>query len=160
MGVAPPAVWLSIPPKSAKTVPEQKGIQAMNPDRTVLTDFMWKRIEHILPDRKSDPGGTGRDNRLFPAAVLWRKRVGASWRDLPESFGKWNSVYKRFRHWAESGVFRALSEKFDLEHLSIDGTVVQAHRGEPGVRESAAPGAVCPARSSQSRTHSVMRCAS
>ena len=103
----------------------------MNPDRTVLTDFMWKRIENILPGKKSDPGGTAKDNRLFLEAVLWRKRVGAPWRDLPEKFGKWNSVYKRFRRWAESGVFkrvfRALSEKFDLEHLSIDGTVVQAH---------------------------------
>ena len=111
----------------------------MNPDRTVLTDFMWKRIENILPDRKTDPGGTGRDNRLFLEAVLWRKRVGSPWRDLPERFGKWNSVYKRFRRWAESGVsggvFKALSEKFNLEHLSIDGTVVQAHQkaaGAPG----------------------------
>ena len=111
----------------------------MNPDRTVLTDFMWKRIENILPDRKTDPGGTAKDNRLFLEAVLWRKRVGSPWRDLPEKFGKWNSVYKRFRRWAESGVFerifKALSEKFDPEHLSIDGTVVQAHRkaaGAPG----------------------------
>ena len=108
----------------------------MNPDRTVLTDFMWKRIEHILPDRKSDPGGTGRDNRLFLEAVLWRMRVGAPWRDLPERFGKWNSVYKRFRRWAKSGVFKgvfkALSERPDLEHVSIDGTVVRAHRKAAG----------------------------
>ena len=111
----------------------------MNPDRTVLTDFMWKRIENILPGKKTDPGGTAKDNGLFLEAVLWRKRVGSPWRDLPERFGKWNSVYKRFRRWAESGVFegvfKALSEKFDLEYLSIDGTVVQAHRkaaGAPG----------------------------
>ena len=77
LGVASPAVWLSVLSKSAKTAPGQKDIQAINPDRTVLTDFMWKRIENILPDRKTDPGGTAKDNRLFPAAVLWRKWVGS-----------------------------------------------------------------------------------
>ena len=124
----------------------------MNPDRTVLTDFMWKRIENILPDRKTDPGGTAKDNRLFPAAVLWRKRVGSPWRDLPERFGKWNSVYKRFRRWAESGifegVFKALSEKFDLGMCPSTAPSSRrtgrppARQGEPCVRESAASGAV------------------
>ena len=142
----------------------------MNPDRTVLTDFMWKRIENILPGKKTDPGGTAKDNRLFPAAVLWRKRVGSPWHDLPERFGKWNSVYKRFRRWAEPGVFerifKALPEKFDLGMCLSTAPSSRhtgrppARQGEPGARESAAPGAVCPARPSRLRTRSASPCGS
>ena len=123
----------------------------MNADRTVLTDAMWARIETMLPGRASDPGGTAADNRLFVEAVPVRFRTGSPWRDLPERFGNWNSVSRRFRRWALSGVFErafnALSEEFDLEWVFVDGTVVQAHRkaagaeGGPAARGSAAPGA-------------------
>ncbi len=47
----------------------------MNADRTVLTDAMWARIEHMLPGRATDPGATAADNRRFPGAVLWRTRT-------------------------------------------------------------------------------------
>ncbi len=121
----------------------------MNADRTVLTDAMWARIEDMLPGKKSDPGGTAADNRLFMEAVLWRFRTGSPWRDLPARFGNWNSVFKRFRRWALSGVFErvsdALSEEFDLEWVFVDGTVVQAHqkasgaKGGPRARGSVVP---------------------
>ncbi len=122
----------------------------MNADRTVLTDAMWARIKDMLPGKKSDPGGTAADNRLFVEAVLWRFRTGSPWRDLPKRFGKWGSVFKRFRRWVLSGVFervfKALSEDFDLERVFVDGTVVQAHqkaagakKGGPRVRASGAP---------------------
>ena len=60
----------------------------MNEDRTVLTDAMWARIEHILPGKATDPGVTAAVGRMFLEAVLWRTRTGSPWRDLPESFGK------------------------------------------------------------------------
>jgi len=116
---------------------EQAG-DIMNADRTVLTDEMWARIRDMLPGKASDPGGTAVDNRLFMEAVLWRFRTGSSWRDLPERFGNWNSVFKRFRRWTLSGVFErvsdALSEEFDLECVFVDGTVVQAHRKASGAK--------------------------
>ena len=88
----------------------------MNADRTVLTDAMWARVEHMLPGKATDPGGTAADNRLFLEAVLWRFRTGSPWRDLPERFGALNSVFKRFRRWTLSGVFErvfnTLSEEF------------------------------------------------
>ncbi len=121
----------------------------MNADRTVLTDAMWARIEDMLPGKKSDPGGTAADNRLFMEAVLWRFRTGSPWRDLPARFGNWNSVFKRFRRWALSGVFErvsdALSEESGLEWVFVDGTVVQAHqkasgaKGGPRARGSVVP---------------------
>ena len=110
----------------------------MNPDRTVLTDAMWARVEPMLPGKASDPGATAADNRQFLEAVLWRFRTGSPWRDLPERFGNWNSVFKRFRRWALSGVFErvfnALSDEFDLEYVFVDGTIVQAHQKATGAK--------------------------
>ena len=87
-------------------------------ERTVLSDAQWERLAPLLPGKPGDPGRHARDNRLFLEAVLWIARTGASWRDLPESFGHWNSVFQRFRRWAKKGVFeqvfKVLSEDADF----------------------------------------------
>jgi transposase len=86
----------------------------------------------------SDPGATARDNRLFLEAVLWRVRTGAPWRDLPSDFGRWNSVFQRFRRWVKGGVFErifgCLSDEPDFEYAMIDGTIVTAHQKASGAR--------------------------
>ena len=74
----------------------------------VLRDEQWERVAPLLPGKVGDPGQSAADNRLFLEAVLWIARVGAPWRDLPASFGKWNSVFKRFRRWARRGVFEQI----------------------------------------------------
>jgi len=71
----------------------------------VLRDDQWERIAPLLPGKVGDPGRSVVDNRLFLEAVLWIVRVGSPWRDLPEAFGHWNSVFHRFRRWAKAGVF-------------------------------------------------------
>jgi transposase len=68
--------------------------------RRELTNAQWRRIEPLIPGKEGDKGRHGEDNRLFVDAVLWLVRAGAPWRDLPEEFGKWNSVFRRFRRWA------------------------------------------------------------
>ncbi len=104
----------------------------MNEDRLVISDELWAKIALLLPGEAEDPGATGRDNRRFVEAVLWRVRTGSPWRDLPQDFGNWNSVFKRLRRWAKAGVFErhfnAISDEPDLEHALIDGTIVQAHQ--------------------------------
>jgi len=122
----------------------------MNADRTVLTDAMWQRIEDMLPGKATDPGVTAADNRQFIEGVLWQRRTGLPWRELPERFGKWNSVFKRFRRWEEAGVFervfKVLSEEFDFDHIFAESAATQRRRKaaganrEPGIRESDAPG--------------------
>ena len=106
--------------------------------RTLLNDAQWERIAPLLPGKKGDPGRSGEDNRLFIEAVLWLVRAGAPWRDLPESFGKWSSVWKRFRRWALKGlferIFAALSEDLDFEYALIDGTIVKVHRHGTGAK--------------------------
>src|ERR1700749_47654 len=104
--------------------------------RFELTDEQYARIEHLLPGKASDPGATARDNRLFLDAILWIARTGAPWPDLPERFGKYDTVYRRFNRWAKSGVLarvmEALGGDADLENLLIDSTVIRAHQHAAG----------------------------
>ena len=108
-------------------------------DRTVLSDAQWERLAPLLPGKPGDPGRHARDNRLFLEAVLWVARTGAPWRDLPESFGHWNSVFQRFRRWAKKGVFeqifKVLSADADFEYVLIDGTIVRVHQHGTGAKK-------------------------
>ncbi len=75
--------------------------------RMILTDAQREKMEPHCLGKKSDPGRTG-DGRLFLEAVLWIARTGAPWRDRPETFGNWNSVFIRFRYWVQRDVFKSL----------------------------------------------------
>src|ERR671921_1174048 len=132
----------------------------MDQDRFVVSDAVWAKIASLLPGKATDPGATGKDNRLFPEAVLWRVRTGSPWRDLPSGFGRWNSVFQRFRRWVRAGVFERLfellSDEPDFEYALVDGTIVSAHQKASGAkgglktRPSAAREAGGPPRSAPS----------
>ena len=100
--------------------------------RYELTDAQWRRIEDLLPGKASDPGRTGADNRLFVNAVLWVLRSGAHWHDLPERYGKYKTVHKRFGRWADAGVwekiFKHLIDDPDNDYVMLDTTLVRAHQ--------------------------------
>lgn len=112
--------------------------------RYELSNEQWRRIERLLPGKKGDPGRSGNDNRLFVNAVLWVLRSGARWSDLPERYGKWKTVHKRFTRWAEKGVweriFDSLTGDPDNQYLMLDTTLVRAHqqaatgKGGPAIR--------------------------
>ena len=88
--------------------------------RFVLTDAQWAIIEPYCLGKATDPGQTGRDPRLFMEAVLWIVRTGAQWRDLPNEFGNWNSVFKRFRRWVKADVFhRMFKALYPAQHNVI-----------------------------------------
>ena len=110
----------------------------LNVDRFVVSDAAWNKVAMLLPGKASDRGVTARDNRLFLEAVLWRVRTGQPWRDLPDDFGNWNSVFQRFRRWAIAGVFdrifEQLSEEPDFEYALIDGTIVSTHQKASGAK--------------------------
>ncbi len=109
--------------------------------RRELTDAQWARIEKLVPGKKGDKGRHGDDNRLFVDAVLWIARTGSPWRDLPDAFGNWNSVFQRFRRWAKKGIweslFKALVENPDFEYLIIDSSIVRAHQHAAGAKGAA-----------------------
>ena len=100
--------------------------------RYELTDGQWNKVEGLLPGKASDPGRTGSDNRTFVNGVLWVLRSGARWHDLPERYGKWKTVHKRFTRWAKAGVwervFEVLTKDRDNSYLMIDSTLVKAHQ--------------------------------
>jgi transposase len=107
-------------------------------NRLILKDEQWERVASLLPGKAGDPGRSGADNRLFLEAVLWMVRTGAPWRDLPEMFGNWNSVFRRFRRWAQTNVlehvFHALSGDPDFEYALIDGTIIRVHQHATGAK--------------------------
>src|SRR3982751_3433995 len=100
--------------------------------RYELNERQWNRIAALLPGRTETVGRTAVDNRVFVNGVLWVLRSGARWSDLPERYGKYKSVPKRFARWTTSGVweqvFRTLVRDANNEYLMIDSTIVRAHQ--------------------------------
>lgn len=103
--------------------------------RHALSDAQWRRVQRVLPKRKSGPEAILGD-RLFVEAVLFRAKTGLPWRDLPERFGPWKSVYNRFNNWARKGhwatIFRELQLDVDETGSIVDGSVVRAHQDASG----------------------------
>jgi len=107
-------------------------------DRLCLTDAQWAKMEPHCLGKATDPGRTGGDGRLFLEAVLWIARTGSPWRDLPTRFGKWNSVFKRFRDWVKADVFKRIfdtvSDEPDMEYAMVDATIVKVPRHGQGAK--------------------------
>jgi transposase len=103
-----------------------------------LTDSEWRILDPLLPDR-GDRGPPISDKRRIVNGILWVLRTGAPWRDLPERYGNWNSVFVRFTRWSKIGVWEAAFETLaslgppaDKEH-AIDSTIVRAHQHAAGL---------------------------
>src|SRR5919107_2185396 len=104
--------------------------------RDGIRDDQWDRIKDLLPGRIGHVGATARNNRLFIDAVLYRIRTGIPWRDLPERFGDFKNIHRRFSRWAEKGLWTnllsLLTEDADEEYVMIDSTLVRAHQHSSG----------------------------
>ncbi len=107
-----------------------------------MTDQEWEQIVLLLPSNKGRWGRPPKDNRQMLNAMVWLARSGAPWRDLPECYGPWESVYSRFRKWIDDGVldniFHVLSLESELYELSIDASIVQAHQHSAGAKRGVA----------------------
>ena len=105
-----------------------------------LTDMEWRIIEGLLPTERGRKSRPSHDNLQYLNFMLHVLRVGCPWRDMHERYGKWNSVYVRFRRWAEQGVWDALLETLvelgltdDWQHM-IDSTTVRGHSQAAGAK--------------------------
>jgi transposase len=91
-------------------------------------------ISIVVPKRRG-PAPT-LDDRTFIDAVLFRAKTGIPWRDLPERFGAWKTVFNRFSNWSRRGhwaaIFKALQIEADDEGVIIDASVVRAHQDAAG----------------------------
>ena len=102
--------------------------------RHALTDAQWDLLSGVLPRRRGPAPMLG--DRLFIDAVLYRLKTGIPWRDLPQRFGPWKTVYNRFslwsrrRHW--EAIFKRLQVEFDEEGVLLDASIVRAHQDASG----------------------------
>jgi transposase len=106
-----------------------------------LTEIEWVLIAPLLPAERGRVGRPSHDNRRVLNGILWIMRSGARWIDVPERYGRWNSVYLRFRRWAQIGVFEALLETLagalaEERIQMIDSTIVRAHAQAAGAKRS------------------------
>ena len=134
--------------------------------RGELTDAEWERLGPLLPPEKPDTGRTNKDHRQIINGILWRERTGAPWRDLPDRYGPWSTVYSRFWRWREAGiwdrVFAAVQQEADAAgavdwsvHF-VDGSVIRAHQHAAGAKG----GLPKPRRWGAARAASRPRCTS
>lgn len=102
--------------------------------RTMLSNDQWKKLSNLMIF-------TGRvykkcDHRKTFEGILYRMRTGCPWRDIPEFFGDWSAIYRRFNLWSRKGIlvtlFRTLKSEPDLEWVFIDGTIVKSHQHGTG----------------------------
>ena len=122
----------------------------------VLSDAQWARIEPLMPSSDGQRGRPFRDHRQVVEGIIYRLRTGIAWRDLPASFGPWQTLWKRHRRFSADGTWdrihaRLLAEADAAGHLdwtvSVDSTISRAHqhattlrRVEQPAGDSRAPG--------------------
>lgn len=110
--------------------------------RHELSDKEWELIEPYLPSNERHEGHPWGDHRIFLNGMIYRLATGAAWRDLPERFGKWNSIYQRFRRWSKSGLLEQIAlvlqaelearGRIDWNLWCIDATNVRATKAAAG----------------------------
>ncbi len=118
--------------------------------RHELTDEQWTLVESHLPVSNARTGRPARDRRTLLNGIFWVLSTGAPWRDLPERFGPWQTVYDHFRNWRKSGVFARIIEALqvkldnngyiDWELWCVDGSSVRAARAAAGADKKVSSG--------------------
>ena len=107
-------------------------------DSQDLTDEQWLRIEPFVRGGRKGKRGPRSDNRRFINALIWMARSGGRWRDLPERYGNYHTVKKRYYRWVEAGVldarFEALAAEADMDWVSVDSTSIRAQSQAAGAR--------------------------
>jgi len=111
--------------------------------RFEITEDEWERLRPMLPPMTGTRGGRWRDHRQVLNGILFRTRSGVPWRDLPERYGPWQTVYKRFARWEQDGTWARIEARLRTEadgagaldwDAQIDSTVVRAHQHAAGAR--------------------------
>jgi transposase len=109
-------------------------------ERIGLTNEEWALIGPLFPAERGRGCRPAQDNRRYFEGMMWVARTGAQWRCLPAEYGKWNSIFRRYRRWLEVGVFDAMLESLaelverDPTADMIDSTIVRAHHCAVGIK--------------------------
>ena len=107
--------------------------------RHEISDSDWERIKDTLPPENTGEGRPSKPNRDMLNGMLWIAKTGSPWRDLPERFGPWKTVYSRFRLWSKNDVFHKLFESLindaDMQDISVDSTSCKVHQHAAGAKK-------------------------
>ncbi len=117
-----------------------RGVDGRPGRRYELTDAGWERIEPLLPTQSR--GGRWADHRTVLNGMFWVLNSGAHWRDMPERYGTWETVYGRYRRWVREGLIDRILERLhvsldeygriDWSVFDVDGSSIRAHRSAAG----------------------------
>ena len=107
--------------------------------RHELSEEQWGRLKNKLPsERKAQGGRPAKDNRVMLNGIIYWLNTGIPWRDLPERFGPWKSVYTRYRRWTIAGVWQEVlaaliaEDIVDDSELMLDSTIIKVHQHGSG----------------------------
>lgn len=111
--------------------------------RYELSEKQFSLIEDLFP-KNGRKGQQWNDHRITLNGIFWILHTGAQWRELPERYGNWKSVYDRFNRWSRNGMINRILERLqmkldeegriDLDTWCIDSTIVRASRSAAGAR--------------------------
>lgn len=114
--------------------------------RHELTDAEWALLEPLMPSHPVQ-GHRWNDHRTVINGILWRIRTGTPWRDLPERYGNWKSVYDRHRRWSRDGTWQRIAEELRVDAstgesveattVGIDSSSIRAHQHAAGAPHAA-----------------------
>ena len=111
--------------------------------RHELADAQWNKIRHLIPTKaRKTRGRPQKNNRQVMDGIIWILCTGSSWRDLPQEYGKWQTVFYRYNEYRKSGVFSKIlqalqielnaNKKIDWNLVCVDGTIIRAHKSAAG----------------------------
>ena len=108
--------------------------------RLLMEDPEWAFFEQFITAIRGRGGRPASNHRLVLDGIFWIARTGAQWRDLPEEFGKWSSVYRQFRRWTLAGLWEFMLETLNASGAKpaqvqmIDSTIIRAHHQAAGAK--------------------------
>lgn len=107
-------------------------------ERIGVSHDEWALIGPLLPPERGRDCRLAGDNRRFFEGMVWMARTGAQWRHLPDEYGKWNSVFRRYRRWVSTGMFDAMLEAFaEAVARSTSADIKRSRSGYPFVERIA-----------------------
>lgn len=113
--------------------------------RHELTDEQWNKLKPLLPPQQPETGRPRKSHRKIINGILWILNTGAPWRDLPDRYGPWETVYSRFNKWRKDGLWQKLFKRLQVnadeqgnvqwEIHFVDSTIVRAHQDAAGAKK-------------------------
>ena len=111
--------------------------------RYELDEQQFELIEDLLP-KNGKPGGRWNDHQMVLNGMFWVLNSGAQWREMPERYGPWETIYSRFQRWSRDGTFERILKRLhlklnengtiDLDTWFVDSTIVRGSRSAAGAR--------------------------